>query len=138
MLRFLLDGRIQVRLARNGWFVACLAMLSGCDGSYKSAPVKVDVAHQSLTSVLEGWKDGQTPEDLRNQSPSIVVQDLDWSAGMKLVDCDILDDGKAVDAILYARVKLKPGDADGKDREKTVTYIVGTSPAIAVIRGLTR
>jgi len=35
------------------------------------------------------------------------VQDFDWSGGMKLLDYEVLDDGKPESANLVARVKLR-------------------------------
>lgn len=111
-----------------------LLVLSGCSG--KNAPVNVDVAQQTLTSTLEFWKDGETPESVAEQKPSIIVQDIDWTSGAKLIDYEIIDDGNPVDANLIAKVKLKLQATDGKETEKTVTYVVGTSPVLTVFRDL--
>ncbi len=67
----------------------------------------------------------------------MTVQDLDWAGGAKLIDYQILDDGKALDANLSVRVKLVfdgLGKTPGKSAEKTVWYLVGTSPSVTVFR----
>ena len=50
------------------------------------------------------------------------------------MDFEILEGGKPVDSNLYAQVKLKLRDAAGSESEKTVTYVVGTSPKLTVFR----
>jgi hypothetical protein len=62
-------------------------------------------------------------------------------AGAKLVDYELLGDGKAQDANLRIQVKLTlsdPGQDKGKSTEKTVWYVVGTSPSVTVFRDALR
>lgn len=114
--------------------LSSLILFVGCGGT--NAPVNVDIAQQTLTSTLEFWKDGETPESVGEQKPAIIVQDIDWTSGAKLLDYEIIDEGKPVDANLIAKVKLKLAGADGKETQKTVTYVVGTSPVLTVFRDL--
>lgn len=106
----------------------------GCGGNAHA--VKPDVAQQTLRTALDSWKSGQTVESLKKGSPSIVVQDQDWSGGAKLVDYEVLDGAKPVDANLQAKVKLKLRDAKDVEAEKTVSYVVGTSPVLTVFRDM--
>ena len=130
-------GRPSSFPSKRSWFlVICLAILTGCGGPYISAPVKVDVARKTLVSTMESWKGGETPDGVRKKSPSVVVQDMDWTNGAKLIEYEILGDGKPVDANLIAKVKLKLSGADGKETVKTVTYVVGTSPVLTVFRDI--
>jgi hypothetical protein len=117
---------------------SCLVLLGGCETAYRSAPVKPDVALQTLQTTLDEWKSGATLESLRKRTPEIVVQDLDWTRGKKLVAYEVLGNGEPVDANLIAKVKLTLQDAEGQNTEKTVTYVVGTSPVLTVFRDLTR
>jgi hypothetical protein len=87
---------------------------------------------------LESWKNGQSPESLQKASPPIIVQDLDWTSGAKLMEFEILEGGEPVDANLYAQVKLKLRDSAGSDTNRTVTYVVGTSPKLTVFRDMFR
>ena len=74
----------------------------------------------------------------------MVVQDFDWASGTKLLDYQLIDQGKAEDANLRVRVKLtmsggQPAAKDpGKTAEKTVWYLVTTSPKITVFRDMLR
>jgi hypothetical protein len=115
----------------------CSSVLAGCgSGPYESAPVNPEIARETLTSALESWKDGESIEALQEDSPAIVVQDFDWSAGMKLLDYEVLDDGKPESANLIARVKLSLEDREGAKSEKTATYVVGTAPVLTVFRDM--
>lgn len=85
---------------------------------------------------MEAWKDGKTPESMQKESPPVVVQDMEWASGAKLLSYELLDGAKPVDANLIAKVKLKVSGADGKEIEKTVTYVVGTAPKLTVFRDI--
>ena len=115
--------------------LACLLLLSGCDGVYRSDPVIPELARETLRQALEQWQAGASAESMRERSPEIVVQDIDWSSGSKLIAFDLLEVGKPVDANLIAKVKLTLQTSAGKQQEKTVTYVVGTSPVLTVFRG---
>jgi hypothetical protein len=71
----------------------------------------------------------------------MTVQDFDWAAGAKLLDYQVVNDGKAYDANLSVQVKLvlsSPGKEKGNAVEKTVWYLVGTSPSVTVFRDMFR
>lgn len=123
-------------LLGGGLGLLCLALAAGCGSGNR--PVNPDVARQTLQKTLEEWKGGAKPDALRQASPQIVVQDLDWSDGAQLTAFEILGDGKPVDANLIAQVKLTLRGKDGKEAEKTVTYVVGTSPVLTVFRDMMR
>lgn len=117
------------------WLLTLLLLLVcvGCGSSHALHPVAPDTARKSLETVLEGWKAGKTPDAWRGEKPEIVVQDVDWSMGKKLVGYEIVGEGKAVDANLHCDVKLELAEGTGTT-SKTVHYLVGTSPVITVFR----
>jgi hypothetical protein len=124
--------------------LAVLAVLSalpmaGCGGSGRAHAVDPPRAMEALKAALEYWKAGQDIRSLSSSPTPMTVQDFDWSGGARLVDYRIIDDGKAYDANLRVRVKLvlegpakRPGKAG--PAEKTVWYLVGTSPSVTVFR----
>ncbi|MBS0264842.1 MAG: hypothetical protein JSS02_23100 [Planctomycetes bacterium] len=115
----------------------CALLWAGCgQRTYQSKPVDDDQAQEVLTHVLDTWKQGASIDSLQNESPKIVVQDLDWSAGVTLVSYELVGEPEPKDANLVARVKLSLRDKSGADLEKTVTYVVGTSPTLTVVRDL--
>jgi len=115
-------------------FLSWIPLLGlGCDSSHALHPVSPATARQTLETVLAGWKEGKPPDAWRKEKPEIVVQDIDWSMGKKLVGYEILGEGRAVDANLYCDVKLELAEEAGA-KSKTVTYLVGTSPVLTVFR----
>jgi hypothetical protein len=123
--------------------VACLGALailffSGCSGSSHAHDVDPARAKEALKTALERWKNGEDPGSLAKSATPMTVQDFDWMAGAKLMEYQIVDDGKAQDANLRVRVKLtlsNVGKGNGKV-EKAVWYLVGTSPSVTVFRDM--
>jgi hypothetical protein len=126
--------------AIRGLRVACMLgavalLLAGCS-PYGQRAARVDPprAHEALKTMLEGWKNGDTPAEIKSGSPSIVVQDFDWMSGHRLLAYEIDGDGKDDDANLRIPVKLTMQSPSGKELKKTVSYVVGTSPVLTVFR----
>lgn len=87
--------------------------------------------------VLETWKRGGDLAECKNHSPSIVVQEIDWSRGMKLQEFKLLDEGREEDANLFCEVELtlvRP--SGGEPVRKTVIYVIGTDPVLTVFRAM--
>src|SRR5262249_44144885 len=112
--------------------VAILGLLatlffSGCSGSSQAHAVDPPRAREALKTALDSWKNGAEPRSLASSPTPMTVQDFDWDTGAKLIDYQIVDDGKAYDANLRVRVKLvlsTSGMGKGKPAEKTVWYLV--------------
>jgi hypothetical protein len=117
-------------------FVLLGLTIFGCGGDYSAAAHRVDpeTARSTLNSVLDGWKAGDNPDAWQQKSPSVVIQDFDWKGGAKLLSYEILTT-EAIDANLHCQVKLSLISPTGNETEKTVTYLVGTSPVLTVFRG---
>ncbi|MBD3675294.1 MAG: hypothetical protein HUJ26_17400 [Planctomycetaceae bacterium] len=112
-----------------------LGSLGGCSGKGSPHPVDVDLARQTLHQVLESWQAGETIESCQEHSPPVVVQDMDWITGRSLEAFEILDNGEPVDANLHAKVRLTLASSKSdQPSEKTVTYLVSTSPHLTVFR----
>ena len=102
----------------------------------RADPVDAGRAREVLQAALESWKRGEPPEALRKRSPPITVQDMDWEAGSRLVDFRVVGAGQSEDANLRCPVRLTLRDPQGRATEKSVTYLVGTSPVPTVFREL--
>ncbi len=130
------DGRLTASGTLGALLAALAAIvamaLPGCSAS-SAHSVQPDRARVALESALDAWKQGQSPEAFERSGSSMVVQDLDWSAGAKLVGHQILDDGEPADANLRINVKLTL-EKKGKPVEKTVRYLVTTSPSVTIFR----
>ena len=128
--------------------VATLAVLAtwllpGCGDASRAHAVNEPTARDALKTALDGWKNGQTPASFASAASPMIVQDFEWDSGAKLLDYQLVDDGKAFDANLRVQVKLTldggGGKApSGKKSEKTVWYLVGTSPKVTVFRDMLR
>lgn len=128
--------RIDGRPFAWGFLCVAAALAAGCGSETGQSPypVQPELARDTLQEVLQSWKDGETIDSWREHDPQVVVQDLDWMAGRKLQDFEILDGGEAVDANLHCQVRLTLNDPDAHQAEQTVTYLVSTSPKLTVFR----
>ncbi len=125
-----------------GILAACLAALSllafsGC-GSSAAHAVDSSRARDALVTALDRWKNGDAPGSLAAAAPPMTVQDFDWQGGVRLLDYQLLGEGQPRDANLSVRVKLTLAGNKGKPIEKTVYYLVGTSPSVTVFRDMLR
>lgn len=71
------------------------AVIAGCSKKQESdfTPQAAD-ARKALETGLNAWKSGEKPGDLANtKKPMIHAEDPDWSAGQKLRDFEILNEG---------------------------------------------
>lgn len=148
----LVDWAGLIRQDRDGslcgslWIVAaCLGVLlallplSGCSGSSHAGTVDAPLARESLKIALDHWKKGEDPKSLRSSATPMTAQDFEWSAGAKLLDYRILDEGKEEDANLRVQVKITLGpQGKSKSLEKKAWYVVGTSPSVTVFRDIMR
>lgn len=114
--------------------IALLAagLFCGCGSSGGAPHFDEAVARNSLTTVLDAWKQGQAPAALQQGSPKIIVGDMQWNAGAKLMDYEVLEPSSNDGSNLRVRVALKLEDATGHSSQRQVEYLVGTSPQITV------
>jgi hypothetical protein len=114
---------------------ALSAFTTGCgSGPRRAGPVDVELARESLRMALESWKKGEAPNALRDASPSITIQDMDWKAGLVLVTYEMQGEEKEDAANLHCPVRLTLRDQQGREIKKPVTYVIGTDPVITVFR----
>ena len=121
-------GRLTRRHAL-GFAVFALLPGAGCGGGAAGKPDPAK-AKAALVATLDAWKSGASPESLK----PIVVQDMDWSAGMKLESYAIDPDAKDDTLSLRCPVTLGLVDGGGKKIERKVTYAVATAPVTTVFR----
>jgi len=123
------------RAARRHCAAILIAVfVCGCGNEMATYPVDPDEARSTLDAVLTSWQEGATPESWQSESPSVVVQDADWSRGAKLKDYEIIEPTEAIDANLHCEVRLTLDVPQQGEVQKTVKYVVGTSPVLTVFR----
>ena len=112
----------------------CLIVATGC-GRGSAGALDADLARQSLTRVLDAWKAGGHPEDLKNESPEIFVNELDWQQGRKLNGYQITGEGTSDGRKLTVPVTLLLQlPARANVQRVQATYSITVAPAIVVIR----
>jgi hypothetical protein len=142
--RLIREDRDQSFYGTLGVVGACVGvllalLLSGCSGSSHAGAVDASLARESLKVALEHWKKGEDPKLLQSSGTPMTAQDYDWDSGAKLLDYQILDDGRQEDANLRVQVKITLAQ-QGKSKgiEKEASYVVGTSPTVTVYRDILR
>jgi hypothetical protein len=120
-------------------FLCCLCALAGtlalgCSGGHKNAPVNAFEARKALRTALESWKSGDTVNALKGGERAIYVIDMDWQAGAKLKDYQIVNDGEEKDAHLFCPVSLTLQYPGGRESRMKVVYIIATAPNLTVSR----
>lgn len=112
---------------------ACL-LFAGCGGD--SLPPETDPAkgREVLKSVLDGWAQGKTMEQLKADAPPVVAYDPDWEAGHKLKKYEVGEKDGRSGVDLLVPVKLYLERTDGKPQEKTVNFCVAIGSQTVVTR----
>lgn len=111
----------------------CAILFVGCGESLPD-DVKPDDAGKHLRSAMESWKSGKPAEELKNQSPSITMNESDWNQTNKLVDYAMEDSGTLSGRQMKWVVRLKLKDPSGKVNDRKATYIIDTIPQIVIVR----
>ncbi len=121
---------------RLRWALVALAwvMAPGCNSAIKNAPVNAAKARETLRAALDSWKKGDKVDALQGASPPIYVIDMEWQAGSRLKDYQLVNDGEEKDAHLFCPVRLTLIDPKGHEVKREVTYIVATAPNLTVSR----
>ena len=112
-------------------FAIALVMCSGCSPK----PKKSDVgsATEAINAALTGWKSGKSPTEFTTES-KIVVGDIQWESGAKLVDFQIddmpHDDGRN----FHFTTRLTVTTVAGETVQSQSKFIVATNPVVTVFR----
>ena len=84
-----------------------------------------EAARQALTTALEAWKAGKTPDQIGATSPTISVQDTSWGAGKKLTAYEIVGPATGDDQNRRFTVKLT---LDAATPQETTFVVFGKDP----------
>jgi len=111
--------------------------LTGCGSGPNPPPMAgtMQSTRTVLVAALDGWKAGQTPQSLADQSPPLYFVDDDLTRGAKLLDYRIEGEGQPLGTGYSFVVTLNLQDKDGgKTRPRKVVYTVVTEPKHAITR----
>jgi hypothetical protein len=128
-----LNNSLRLPLVRCAAVFAVSILAMSCSNG-RGVPVDSSKARDAMRRTMESWKNGDAVDALQSRSPKIVVQDLDWLAGFKLVDFELIGDGTVRDTQFRYPVRLSLRDPDGKETTKQVAYVISTNPVITVFR----
>ena len=129
-MSYLIDIRSHFWLA--GILILSIGAGSGCGQSSPTAdPAQ---ARETLRTVLDAWKSGETHGAFGSRTPTIHVKDLDWSDGYRLVSYKPSDEGKLAGFDMNYAVILELRSPKGKSLKKTAVYTITTQPERLVLR----
>lgn len=119
----------------GAWVVLALmtAFATGCWSS-TPAPADPDAARAALDRALSAWKDGEAPDTLQDESPSLVVADHHWRGGYQLERFEIDPDDREEGYNRMIRATLWQRGPSGKTLHETVEYAVGIGSPITIQR----
>jgi hypothetical protein len=110
---------------------ALVLQLAGCGGG--GVPTTEEAAREALATALDAWKAGRKADEMRQQTPEVVVGDSYWRQGLRLVGYEI-GGGKFDGKNLRVPVTLTIAQPPGGHRKLAVNYIVGTKPVVTIFR----
>lgn len=116
--------------------VVCLLLVAciGCGSGSGPWKLDVDLARESLETSLKAWKEGETPAALEQKSPKIIVGDVDWKSGKKLLEFKVKDGDSNEGTNLRKFVELTLQSESGQPIRVDAAYLISTRPIITVFR----
>mgnify|MGYP003384673461 CR=1 FL=1 len=115
--------------------LSCWLLLLACGGC-GSGPLKLDseIARDALETTLKAWQSGDSASDLAKRSPAIIVSDIDWKAGKKLVEFNVRKEESAAGSSLRKSVELVLKAESASPTRVEAVYVISTRPVITVFR----
>ncbi|MFN7292742.1 MAG: hypothetical protein ACK5YR_20440 [Pirellula sp.] len=111
-----------------------LLSILGCTGAPSVSNSDPTKAKEIAITILDAWKQGETMESLKQKTPPMfAVIDL-WKDGSKLNSYEIIGEGEMVGPNIRFQVRFNCQDKAGKKVDKTIKYLVTTTPAITFIK----
>jgi Ni/Co efflux regulator RcnB len=111
--------------------LAGLLACAGCAGGSVTGGSEQE-AREALTKALDAWKSGRKAEEMRQESPEVIVGDPDWKKGKRLTTYQIgsgIFDGKNLRVPVTLTMEQPP-----RQPKVVVNYIVGTRPVVTLFR----
>lgn len=113
--------------------LVCCSLL-GCSGPKFASETESTKGRELLKTVLESWKNGNSPDSLKQGPSPIIANDPDWKAGCQLKGYEIAPDDRRAGVDLLVSVKLQLVRPDGKQQDKKVNFAIGTGENTVVLR----
>lgn len=133
-------SQLQNRINRRFGFymgiafgLACMLALAGCSPSQMQIAGSEEDALEVLTIALDAWKAGEKPDELKQESPPMYVQDEDWMGGRSLKDFKPHDAPKEFGGEWRVMAMLTLDGGGKPEEQKLVAYSVTTAKKAIVI-----
>lgn len=111
-----------------------LSSVIGCSSAPSVSSSDPNKAKEVAKTILDAWKNGETMESLKQKTPPMfAVIDL-WKDGCSLTSYEFVGDGEMVGPNVRFQVRFICQDKAGKKVDKTIKYLVTTTPAITFIK----
>lgn len=114
------------------WLAPTVVLAVGCGGTLPPR-ADADEARRVLAAALDAWKAGETAEALAARTPPVYFNDL--KADQRLVSYTISDGHEMYGQSVRLSVTLTLSSPDGSTRERKVTYLIDTAPALVIVQG---
>jgi hypothetical protein len=110
-------------------------LLLGCGRGGGSLPEQADPAQakQALRLALDAWQKGDSTDALRERTPAIHFNDPKPASGVRLLSYELPDAHEFFGQSVRLKVKALVEQKDGAQRERTLTYLIDTSPAVVIV-----
>ena len=113
---------------------AMLVHFNGCSSTPSVANSDPAKAKEIAITILDAWKNGESMEALKQKTPPMfAVIDL-WKDGCKLTSYEFVGDSEMVGPNVRLNVRFSCQNKAGKNVDKTIKYLVTTTPAITFIK----
>ena len=119
----------RVSIAVGFVLVAC----AGCHRNSLPPQANADEARAALITALEAWKNGETSDALAARRPPLYFNDQRCVPEIKLVSYKIEDGHEQYALSVRLRANLTMRLDTGETKERTVKYLVDTSPNMVIV-----
>lgn len=115
------------------WLPLVAVLAVGCGGGSLPPQANPDEARKTLAAALDAWKAGETAEALAARQPPVYFNDL--KAEHRLLAYTIADGHEVYGRSVRLSVTLSLKLPDGSTKERKVTYLIDTAPALVIVQG---
>ena len=117
--------------------ILCVLLLAaaGCGGGSLPPQASPDQARSALTRALDAWKGGESIDALTKVQPAIFFNDPRCKSDVKLLAYKVLDAHEIYGQSVRIEVEVTFQQKDGSTKERKVSYLIDTSPAIVIVPG---
>src|SRR5262245_24147522 len=116
---------------------SCVILLAatGCGGSALPPQASPDEARSALVRALDTWQKAESIKALAQGQPAVYFNDPRCTPDVKLIAYKILEAHESYGQSVRIEVEMTFQLKDGTTKERKVSYLIDTSPAIVIVPG---